>query len=114
MLSVNLSMSLVAIFFLFGSGTFTMLAIAALLARRRAPARWAKALLVIIALLGITDCILTFLSETGSFSLDSMGHLSLASIDGVMLGLFLVLILTGQLFKKKGTEGAGSTHAPRT
>jgi hypothetical protein len=99
-----------AIFFLFGIVVFALIACAAPFARKRIRAPWAKVALGMTGLFGAADCTFSLLRETHRFSLGFpiMDIVSL-SLDGLVLGLFLTLALTRQLFGKKRTEDVPST-----
>jgi hypothetical protein len=98
-------MSSKAIYFLFGTVVFVAIACVAPFARKRVRARWAKAVFVVIGLTGATDYGLTLAREMRWFTLGfpKMDFLLLC-LDALVIGMFLALTLTGQLFGKKRTE----------
>jgi len=103
-------MSFMATLFLFGIVVFALIACAAPFARKRIRAPWAKVVLVMIGLFGAADCTLSLLRETHRFSLGfPIMDIVLLSLDGLVLGLFVTLALTRQLFGRKRTEDAPST-----
>jgi hypothetical protein len=100
-------MNSTVIFHLFGIAVFLAIASVAPFARKRIRARWAKIVLVTIGLAGAVDGTLSLLRELRWFTLGfpTMDFV-LLSLDGLVLGLFVALALTGQLFGKKRTEDA--------